>query len=130
MSLFTTIFGDPNEKHIRRYRKSVELIKEIETIQATEITTLEAVQAKTREFQEKFVGLDYRNSDDHKRIKEILEEIKFEALALHRTACRIIQGQEFDLGNGHVVTWNMVPFDVQLMGALALHEGNISEMKT
>lgn len=130
MSLFTAIFGDPNEKHIRRYRKNVELIKEIEVRHAKEITTLEAVQAKTREFQEKFSGLDYRNESDHKRIKEILEEIKLEALALHRTACRIIQGQEFDLGNNHIVTWNMVPFDVQLMGAMALHEGNISEMKT
>lgn len=96
----------------------------------TSITDLDAVKAKTREFQARFSGLNHKIDADYKQIKEILNETKYEALALHRTACRLIFGQEFDLGNEHKVTWNMIPFDVQLMGALALHEGNISEMKT
>jgi len=91
MSLYTFIFGDINEKHIRRYRKYIEIIKQIEAVQEKEITTLEQVKAKTAEFQSKFVGLDPKKEEDLKRIKEILEEIKLEALALHRTACRLIK---------------------------------------
>ena len=28
------------------------------------------------------------------------------------------------------VEWNMIPYDVQVIGALALHDGNIAEMRT
>ena len=28
------------------------------------------------------------------------------------------------------MTWNMIPYDVQIIGALALHDGNIAEMRT
>ena len=31
---------------------------------------------------------------------------------------------------GHKIVWDMVPFDVQLMGAMVLHEGKIAEMAT
>ena len=142
MSLYTAIFGDPNEKKIKKYKKEIEQIKCIEADFATKITTLDQVKAKTSEFQARFSGLDYRNESDMKRIREILEEIKLEALALHRTACRIINGKTFDISDlsniheyvestqentetseedanrnihGHY-TWKMVPFDVQLMG--------------
>ena len=55
-------------------------------------------------------------------IQTKLEETKHEAFALHRRACELIYGQKFDLGNGHEVTWNMIPYDVQLIGGLALHD--------
>lgn len=31
---------------------------------------------------------------------------------------------------GHLRKWNMVPFDVQLIGGMALHDGRIAEMAT
>jgi preprotein translocase subunit SecA len=69
------------------------------------------------------------NSDDRSRAREIIESIKHEAFALHRRACELIYGQKFEV-SGHKITWNMIPYDVQLIGALALHDGNIAEMRT
>ena len=67
---------------------------------------------------------------DFIEIKKRLEETKYEAFALHRRACEIIYGQEFDLGNDNKIIWNMIPYDVQLIGALTLNNGNIAEMRT
>lgn len=68
--------------------------------------------------------------EGRQKAKEILESIKHEAFALHRRACEIIYGKSFDLGNGNVIEWNMIPYDVQIIGALTLHDGNIAEMRT
>ncbi len=94
------------------------------------MTDLDAVQAKTREFLSRFEGLDYKNAEDYAKIKEILAEIRNEALAVHRIACRLINGREFELEDGRKVVWNMVPYDVQIVGAMALNDRSIAEMKT
>lgn len=78
----------------------------------------------------RFEDLDYRKDEDYQKIRSILDEIKFEAFATHRIACGLITGQTFELSEGHSVEWNMIPYDVQLVGALALHDGSISEMRT
>ena len=31
---------------------------------------------------------------------------------------------------GDAIEWNMIPYDVQLVGAIALHQGKVAEMKT
>lgn len=64
------------------------------------------------------------------KIREILESIKHEAFALHRRACTLIYGKSFEFGTDKKIEWNMIPYDVQMIGALTLHEGNISEMRT
>ena len=69
-------------------------------------------------------------NDDRKKAKEILESIKYEAFALHRRACELIYGQSFVIGNGNMIEWTMIPYDVQIIGAMTLHEGNIAEMRT
>lgn len=58
-----------------------------------------------------------------------MNEIKHKAIALHRRACEIINGQTFDFGEEKII-WNMIPYDVQILGALALNDGNIAEMRT
>lgn len=130
LSFITKIFGDPSEKRVKLYQKELEQIKKIETEYAKSITNIEQVQAKTHEFQSRFTGLSIENPDELIEIKKRLESTKYEAFALHRRACEIIFGQEFDLGNDHKVIWNMIPYDVQLIGAMALNDGNISEMRT
>jgi preprotein translocase subunit SecA len=64
----------------------------------------EALAAKTAEFRER-----YENG-------ETLEELLFEAYAAVREAAKRTLGQR--------------PFDVQVMGGIVLHEGDIAEMKT
>ncbi len=130
LNFLLKIFGDPSAKKLKSYEKDLEIIKKIEIRLHEEITTVEQIQAKTHEFQSLFTDLDIEDSDDRVRVREILESIKHEAFALHRRACELIYGQTFDLGNGHSIEWNMIPYDVQIIGALTLHDGNIAEMRT
>lgn len=129
-SLITKIFGDPSEKKIKKYTKDLEKIKEIEERFQNEMQTIEEIQAKTHAFQSLFEGLDIENEEDRPKIRELLESIKHEAIALHRRACTLIYGKEFDLWGDKKISWTMIPYDVQIVGALALHEGNIAEMRT
>jgi preprotein translocase subunit SecA len=62
-------------------------------------------------------------------IAETLEELLPEAFAAVKDACRRLVGQTFEL-LGNRVVWDMIPFDVQLIGGAVLHQGKISEMAT
>lgn len=77
-----------------------------------------------------FNGLHLEDPEEYKKAREVLESIKYEAIALHRRACAIIYNQEFTLAEERKIIWNMIPYDVQILGALALHDGNIAEMRT
>jgi preprotein translocase subunit SecA len=60
---------------------------------------------------------------------EVLDEILPEAFATVREACRRLVGTKV-MVTGHELTWDMVPYDVQLMGGIELHLGKIAEMAT
>ena len=60
---------------------------------------------------------------------ETLEDILPEAFATVKNAARRMCGQTHQV-NGHPLEWNMVHYDVQLLGGLALHNGKIAEMAT
>jgi len=62
-------------------------------------------------------------------IEESLSEILPQAFAVVKETCRRLVGQTWDVA-GNKTVWDMVPFDVQLLGAIVLHEGKISEMAT
>jgi len=126
--IIKAIFGDPSEKKVKEISKFVDGIKEFE--KAQEWFSLEDVKNKTAEFKWMFEWLDFLVEEDSEKIKIILEKIKLEAFALVKTACKILNLKEFELSDGRKMTWNMIPYDVQLVWWLAIHEGNISEMKT
>ena len=60
---------------------------------------------------------------------DTLEELLPEAFAAVKDACRRLVGTSFDL-LGNTSVWDMVPFDVQLIGGMVLHQGKIAEMAT
>lgn len=62
-------------------------------------------------------------------IEEVLEDILPEAFAVLKETCRRFVGKSWVVA-GTETEWNMVPYDVQLVGAVALHQGKIAEMKT
>lgn len=62
-------------------------------------------------------------------IKDKLEEVLPEAFAIVKDTCRRLCGTEWEAA-GTRVQWNMVPFDVQLIGGIVLHQGKIAEMAT
>jgi preprotein translocase subunit SecA len=62
-------------------------------------------------------------------IVNILDELLPEAFATVREACRRLLGTTVEV-TGQPIEWNMVPFDVQLIGGINLHRGRIAEMAT
>ena len=64
-----------------------------------------------------------------KVIADTLDEILPEAFATVREASRRLVGTKVSV-TGRELEWNMVPYDVQLMGGIQLHLGKIAEMAT
>jgi preprotein translocase subunit SecA len=62
-------------------------------------------------------------------IAKVLDELLPEAFATVREACRRLMGTTLTVV-GQETTWNMVPYDVQLIGGINLHRGRIAEMAT
>jgi len=58
-----------------------------------------------------------------------LDDILPEAFATVREACRRLLGTKVVV-IAHELEWDMVPFDVQLIGGIVLHQGKIAEMAT
>jgi preprotein translocase subunit SecA len=58
-----------------------------------------------------------------------LDDLLPEAFATVREACRRLMGTSVQV-TGQALDWNMVPFDVQLIGGINLHRGRIAEMAT
>jgi preprotein translocase subunit SecA len=113
--IINAIIGDANEKELKKKAPLVEAInaKEEEFQKLSE----EELKAKTPEF--------IKRLEDGETTGDILVE----AFAVAKNACRRLQGSKFNLGREEK-TWDMVPYDVQLIGAAMLHEGKIAEMKT
>jgi preprotein translocase subunit SecA len=62
-------------------------------------------------------------------VEDTLWELLPEAFAVVKETCRRMLGETWVAG-GSRVEWDMVPYDVQLLGAIVLHQGRIAEMKT
>jgi preprotein translocase subunit SecA len=62
-------------------------------------------------------------------VEGVLDEILPEAYAVLKDTCRRFVGKKWKVA-GSEIEWNMVPYDVQLVGAVAMHQGKIAEMKT
>ncbi|MCK4225800.1 preprotein translocase subunit SecA, partial [candidate division WOR-3 bacterium] len=60
---------------------------------------------------------------------ETVDDLIVEAFALVKRTCELMLGKSWMI-TGLEWEWGMIPFDVQLVGALVLHQGNIAEMKT
>jgi preprotein translocase subunit SecA len=77
--------------------------------------------------------LEGRFQDLEKRYKQELaaglDELLPEAFATVREACRRLMGTSVQV-TGRELVWDMVPYDVQLIGGVVLHQGKIAEMAT
>lgn len=173
INYFKSLFGNKNERRLKKYWPIVEEINEY----AEEFKSLSEVdlKAKTEEFRQEIrdsvsdiearldeiwdelsgdasadVGGDgqvvdeteamqdrqalYDEIDELERewvdvVEETLNDILPEAFAFVKEACRRMCGTSWEAG-GITVTWNMIPYDVQLLGGVAIHQGSIAEMKT
>src|SRR6059036_1449727 len=116
------IVGSKNDREVRRLRPLVAKINEIEsTLQAQ---PAEVLREKTAAWKERLCKIE-----DSAELKKVLDEILPEAFAMVKNACRRLWGQEI-IVRDHPLKWEMIPFDVQLIGGYALHSGRIAEMAT
>ncbi|MDD5103000.1 MAG: preprotein translocase subunit SecA [Candidatus Peribacteraceae bacterium] len=111
--------GDPNEKELKKLRPIVELVKQQCATDAIRSLTLESLPRKTQKFRDRIAK------------GETLGALLPEAFATVIRACELLKasGKSLTIGKQTFV-WDMVPFDVQVLGGIVLHQGNISEMKT
>lgn len=95
---------------------------EFPSLPASIKATPEAIEEAKNAFHE--VEYEFQKS----RAK-YLEEILPEAYAVVKNAARRMCGSEIQVSD-HTLPWEMVHFDVQLVGGIALHRGMIAEMQT
>ncbi|MFO7768608.1 MAG: preprotein translocase subunit SecA [bacterium] len=113
--LLEKIFGSKNERELKKLQPTVGRINEY----AEEYTSLsdEGLQGKTEEFRGRLAA------------GETTDDIMPEAFAVVKEACRRRLGDRW-MVTGSEVEWDMVPYDVQLLGAVVMHQGKIAEMAT
>ncbi|HEY4755300.1 MAG TPA: preprotein translocase subunit SecA [Ignavibacteriaceae bacterium] len=70
--------------------------------------------------------LEEQLNDDY---EVIMNELLPEAFAVVKSTCERLVGKSWTVA-GNKITWEMVPYDVQLMGGVVLHQGKIAEMTT
>ena len=106
---------DYNQKQID---KILPIIKEIQFLYAQyDSLTDQEIQDKTNEFKQRI--------QDGASLDSLLPE----AFAVVKQACKRLVGTTCKV-KGQELTWNMVPYDVQFIGGIILHQGKIAEMKT
>ena len=105
--------------HYRKYQKKcAPIIKRINELEAELQSLSEAeLKAKTQSFMERVQG------------GESLDALLPEAFAVVKNASRRLCGTSANVC-GHALQWEMVHYDVQLLGGIALHEKRIAEMAT
>ncbi|MFA5667934.1 MAG: preprotein translocase subunit SecA [Balneolaceae bacterium] len=81
---------------------------------------------ESRELSEK---LDKLEKQWLEILEDTLNDILPEAYAVLKDTCRRFVGKKWTVA-GDEIEWNMVPYDVQLIGAISLHQKKIAEMKT
>jgi len=113
--LFKRFAGRHYKKFLEKARPIVTRINELE--QSYQSLTNEQLRAKTDEFRARL------------KAGETLDQILPEAFATVKNAARRLVGTRA-LVCGHELEWNMIHFDVQLIGGYAIHCGKISEMAT
>jgi preprotein translocase subunit SecA len=120
--IFKKIIGSKNDREVKKLRPLVARINEIEA--GLQTLSDEDLRQKTATWKAELSAIT-----DNEKLATRLSEILPEAFAVVKTACRRLCGQDV-IVRGHPLRWEMVPFDVQLIGGIALHSGKIAEMAT
>jgi preprotein translocase subunit SecA len=113
--LLKKVFGSKTERDMKRMQPLIDQINALEV--EYQSLSEEQLKAKTPEFKNRIAD------------GESLDDLLPEAFAVVKNACRRLCGTNAH-ASGHDLAWEMVPFDVQLIGALTLHQGKIAEMAT
>jgi preprotein translocase subunit SecA len=120
-AVITKIFGTKYERDVKRLRPIVDEVNSI--YESLSSLSDEDLKAKTAGFKERLAGAE------EDELEELLQEILPEAFAMVKEACRRAVGSSWSVV-GQKITWDMIPYDVQIIGGIVLYEGRIAEMAT
>ncbi|MBT4332092.1 MAG: DEAD/DEAH box helicase, partial [Candidatus Cloacimonetes bacterium] len=152
------IFGDRDEREAKKMQPRISEINTVyESLESlSDIEIRNRIQEIKKEIQDNLTPLEdeledlsekyQTEADENKKInlgnnidrlsknlkeqtQSTLNENLAEVFAIVKDTCRRLVGYEYDI-RGESETWFMIPFDVQLIGAMVLHEGKITEMAT
>ena len=157
-NFFKKLFGDRHDREVKKLDPLVDEINEI--YEGLKDLSEEELKGKTQEFrdylkertapieeeiaelrktraQEVDAGERERMSarladldeELYQEISDTLDELLPEAYAVVKEACRRLVGTMARV-SGQDQEWQMIPYDVQLVGAIALHRGSAAEMRT
>ncbi len=157
LNIVKKIFGDKHEKILKLLWPVVdEINQEYEKLKQLSDDEL---RAKTQEFKDKiseftaetrkqidelkeklqsdeefdrnaaYEDLDALEEKLNEQYEEIQNQILPEAFAVVKSTCERLVGKTWTVV-GNKIHWDMVPYDVQLIGGVVLHQGKIAEMAT
>jgi preprotein translocase subunit SecA len=157
-NLLTKVFGDRHEREARKLTPLVADINELadglrelsdDELKAQTPKFRAHIQERTAELEAEIAQLrqarrsaedagdresltgQLRRAEDALKdeLRVVLEDLLPEAFATVKEACRRLLGSEI-MVTGQRMVWDMVPYDVQLIGGVALHRGKVAEMAT
>lgn len=138
----------PYVEEINQYYEEYKNLSDEELIAKTQ-QFKELIKNNTKELEEKIANLQEKLKTDithqerqdvygqlndldkelQEQTEDTLNEILTQVFAIVKDTCRRLIGKEW-LAGGMRVKWDMIPFDVQLIGGIVQHQGKISEMAT
>ena len=141
-NIITKVFGRKSDKDLKALAPLVdEINQEYSNLKSLSDEDLKNKFSDIRnELKDKIVlkkesylkeGLDLNEIDDllYEIEKKFLDDKLIEVFAIIKDASRRLCGTKYLVMNQETV-WNMIHYDVQLIGGIALHQGKIAEMKT
>ena len=141
-TILTKVFGTKSDRDTKAL---IPIVGEINTIYETlQTKSDDDLINRTREFKLEIASsrevaqkhakekiFDDEEADKHviNAEHEKLDEILPEAFAMVKETCRRNVGKSWRI-MGQEIAWEMIPYDVQILGGIVLHSGKVTEMKT
>ncbi len=140
--IITSIFGTKSAKDLKLLGPIVKDINELyHTLSTLEDDELKsrfiAIKKSLQDLITKNKKVYFEQHKDDNKVddllyndeKEFLDNHMVEVFAIVKESSRRLAGKKYNV-MGQSMEWNMVHYDVQLIGGITLHQGKIAEMKT
>ena len=140
--LLKKIFGSKSDREVKKilplvskvnqFAEKLKTKSEDELISRAKEIKSEIISSRII-YEEELKGKNLSTKDFQKLLQKDeqskLNDFMPEGFALVKEVCRRLVGKSWDV-TGQSLEWNMIPYDVQIAGAIILHNGKIAEMKT
>jgi len=124
IGLIKKLFGSRNDREVKKLWPRVKQINDLEA--GLQKLSDDELRQKTNDWKARLAKIE-----DKDELAAALEEILPEAFAVVKNACRRLTERKTEvMVREHPILWAMIPFDVQLIGGVGLHNGKIAEMAT